>query len=356
MSRHSTQTPTSTDPGHTMNRTPRIRPSIAGLTAALLALAAAGSYAAPGDTVSLSTEQQAALGIELATPEATDRVMSRRYPAQVAVPVRQAHVVSAPQDGTLSVLLVALGESVTAGQPLARMQSPGLLEAQAALLEAQTRLTLAESELSRDQALFKEGLVPKRRLQATQAEHDAAATTLDQWGQRLTLAGVPPEAIAALKRERKLSGTLEIRAPIAGVVLEQMVDTGQAVAAAAPLFRVASLSPLWLEVHVPVDRLGGLQPGDPVLVPREGIRGAYPDRGSSGPRHGPGRPGPRRGDGRGRAVAPRAVRRGTARQGRPGVGLAPPGRGTGPQRRRAPLSSSSARGASPPSGGDLGGG
>jgi len=256
-----------------MNRTPRIRPSIAGLTAALLALAAAGGYAAPGETVPLSTEQQAALGIELATPEATDRVMSRRYPAQVAVPVRQAHVVSAPQDGTLSVILVALGESVTAGQPLARMQSPGLLEAQAALLEAQTRLTLAESELSRDQSLFKEGLVPKRRLQATQAEHAAAATTLDQWGQRLTLAGVPAEAIAALKRERKLSGTLEIRAPIAGVVLEQMVDTGQAVPAAAPLFRVASLSPLWLEVHVPVDRLGGLQPGDPVLVPREGIRG-----------------------------------------------------------------------------------
>jgi membrane fusion protein, heavy metal efflux system len=255
-----------------MNRTPLtyLRTTV---LAALLSLATGFGHAAPGDTLALTPEQQTALGVELATPEATDRVMSRRYPAQVAVPVRQAHVVSAPQDGTLSVLLVALGESVTAGQPLARMQSPGLLEAQAALLEAQTRLTLAESELSRDQALFKEGLVPKRRLQATQAEHDAAATTVDQWGQRLTLTGVPPEAIAALKRERKLSGTLEIRAPIAGVVLEQMVDTGQAVAAAAPLFRVASLSPLWLEVHVPVDRLGGLQPGDPVLVPREGIRG-----------------------------------------------------------------------------------
>ena len=241
--------------------------------AAVLALPATGGHAAPTDRLPLSAEQQTALGIALAAPEATERAMSRRYPAQVAVPVRQAHVVSAPQDGTLSVLLVAQGESVTAGQPLARMQSPGLLEAQAALLDAQTRLTLASSELARDQALFTEGLIPRRRLQATQAEHDAQATSVDQWSQRLTLAGMPAEAINALKKERRLSGTLEVRAPIAGVVLEQLVDVGQAVATAAPLFRVANLKPLWLEIHVPVDRVDGLKPGDPVLLPSEEIQG-----------------------------------------------------------------------------------
>jgi RND family efflux transporter MFP subunit len=241
--------------------------------AALLALAATGGHAAPPDRLSLTAEQQTALGIALAAPEATERALSLRYPAQVAVPVRQAHVVSAPQDGTLSVLLVALGDSVTAGQPLARMQSPGLLEAQAALLDAQTRLTLAQSELARDQTLFTEGLIPRRRLQATQAEHDAQATSVDQWSQRLTLAGMPTEAIAALKKERRLSGTLEVRAPIAGVVLEQLVDIGQAVAIAAPLFRVASLKPLWLEVRVPVDRVDSLKPGDPVLLPGQDIQG-----------------------------------------------------------------------------------
>lgn len=273
-----------------MSRSPKTHLHNTVLIAALLALPAAPDHAAPGDMLAagdgghgggevgttgldLTPEQQAAFDIALAPPEPTARGLSRRYPAQVAVPVRQTHVVSAPQDGTLSLLLVAVGESVTAGQALARMQSPGLLEAQAALLEAQTRLTLAESELARDQALFAEGLVPKRRLQATQAERDTLLTTVDQWGQRLTLAGLSQETIAALKKERRLSGVLEVRAPIAGVVLDQMVDTGQAVAAATPLFRVASLSPLWLEVHVPVDRLGGLQPGDPVLLPRDGIRG-----------------------------------------------------------------------------------
>ncbi len=241
--------------------------------AALLTLIAPTPQAAPRDSIPLSTEQQSALGIGLAAPQAADRAMSRRYPAQVAVPVRQAHVVSAPQDGTLTLLLVALGDPVTAGQPLAQMQSPGLLEAQGALLEAQTRLTLAEAELARDQALFAEGLIPRRRLQATQADHDGQATSVDQWTQRLSLSGMSAEAVATLKRKRRLSGTLELRSPIAGAVLERMVDTGQAVAAAAPLFRVASLSPLWLEVHVPVDRVQGLLPGDPVLVAQSGIQG-----------------------------------------------------------------------------------
>jgi membrane fusion protein, heavy metal efflux system len=58
-----------------------------------------------------------------------------------------------------------------------------------------------------------------------------------------------------------------VHAPIAGVVLEQMVSTGQAVAAAAPLYRVAELQPLWVEVHVPVDRVDALKVGGRVLLP-----------------------------------------------------------------------------------------
>jgi hypothetical protein len=57
------------------------------------------------------------------------------------------------------------------------------------------------------------------------------------------------------------------------VVLEQMVSTGQAVAAAAPLYRVAELQPLWVEVHVPVDRVDALKVGGRVLLPGIGTEG-----------------------------------------------------------------------------------
>jgi membrane fusion protein, heavy metal efflux system len=255
-----------------MNQTQTPTGRSLALAAALL-LASGPAAAGLEDPVSLTAEQRAAFGIEVAEPQPADRVLSRRYPGQVTVPVRQSHVVSAPLDGTLASLLVAEGEAVEAGQPLARMQSPGLVETQGALLEALSKLNLARSELDRDRALFAEGLAPKRRLEASQAQFNELATTVDQWSQRLLLSGMPEHAIEDIKRDRRLSGTLELRSPIAGVVLEQMVSTGQAVAAATPLFRIARLTPLWLEIHVPLDALAGLLPGAQVVLPREEIRG-----------------------------------------------------------------------------------
>jgi hypothetical protein len=57
------------------------------------------------------------------------------------------------------------------------------------------------------------------------------------------------------------------------VVLEQMVSTGESLAAAAALYRIADLEPLWVEVHVPVDRVEGLAPGDRALLPEVGLEG-----------------------------------------------------------------------------------
>jgi len=96
---------------------------------------------------------------------------------------------------------------------------------------------------------------------------------VDQHRQRLTLAGLEPAAIAALAESRRLSSTLPVRTPIGGVVLEQMADTGESVAASAPLYRVGELSPLWVEVHVPVDALAGVAVGGGVRLPALGVDG-----------------------------------------------------------------------------------
>jgi membrane fusion protein, heavy metal efflux system len=62
-----------------------------------------------------------------------------------------------------------------------------------------------------------------------------------------------------------------VRAPIGGVVLEQMVSTGESVPAAAPLYQIADLSALWVEVHVPVEQLEGIGTGSRALLPESGI-------------------------------------------------------------------------------------
>ncbi|WP_245232262.1 efflux RND transporter periplasmic adaptor subunit [Thiorhodococcus minor] len=225
------------------------------------------------DLVALDAEQQRAFDIDLIGPLAADARLSRRYPAEVAVPNRQLRVVAAPQGGVLETLKVAEGEQVTAGQIIAELRSPDLVDIQSQYVEGLIRLELAESQLARDRKLQREGVIAERRLLESQAKQRELATLVEQRRQLLELAGLAEADIANLTRTRRLSSTLPIHAPIAGVVLEQMVSTGQSMAAADPLYRIAELDPLWLEIHVPVGQLDGLSIGNHVFLTRQGTAG-----------------------------------------------------------------------------------
>jgi RND family efflux transporter MFP subunit len=240
--------------------------------AVVLALTAAQVTAEP-QQIPLTADQQQAFGIELAVPMAAERTLSRRFPARITVPNRQQQVIATPQAGVVEALLVAEGEEVQAGQVLARLRSPQLVEAQSAYLEALARLELADSELARDQMLHREGVIAERRLLESRARHQELAAMLQQRRELLELAGMSAEDVEALRGSRHLSSTLAVRSRIGGVVLEQMVATGQSLAAAEALYRVADLDPLWIEAHVPVDRLTGIEVGAPALLPALGLEG-----------------------------------------------------------------------------------
>jgi multidrug efflux pump subunit AcrA (membrane-fusion protein) len=124
---------------------------------AMLALPAMLVTAA--DLISVDAAQQAAFGIVASAPIPATETLTRRYPAEVTVPNRQMRVVAAPQSGVIESLLVAEGEQVSAGQVLAELRSPELVDAQSQYLEALTRLALSEGELARDQMLHREGVI-----------------------------------------------------------------------------------------------------------------------------------------------------------------------------------------------------
>lgn len=242
---------------------------------ALVLMLFAGTAAAerPGDFISLNPEQQSAYGIRLERPGRVSGSLTRRYPGTVAVPNQQLRVVVAPRAGNIEALLVAEGEPVSAGQVLATIASPELIDVQSNYLETLTRLDLAETEHERNQTLHKEGIIAERRLLASRAEVRELRTLAEQRRQMLVLSGMDDAAIATLVDGRRLSSSLAVRSPIGGVVLQQMATTGQSLPASAPLYRVAELSPLWVEIHVPVERLAGIAPGTGALLPGLGIEG-----------------------------------------------------------------------------------
>ena len=238
-----------------MKRANRLTPAL--MLAPILAVSAL-----PADElIQMTAEQRQALDVRSAPVEPASDALSPAYPAEVVVPNAQLRVVSAPQAGLLESLLVAEGEPVTAGQPLALIQSPELVEQQSAYLEALTRLELASAQLQRDRQLHQEGIVAERRLLETRSAHTQARTLVNQRRQTLELSGIPSDALERLARERRLSSSLTVRSPLDGVVLEQLATPGQRLDMASPLYKIGQLDPLWLEIHVPLNRLGSTAPG-----------------------------------------------------------------------------------------------
>lgn len=221
----------------------------------------------------MAPQQRDALGIRSGAPVPVSSAWGAPYPAKVVVPNAQLRVISAPQTGLLTALLVAEGESVRQGQALAVIHSPQLVEQQSAYLEAVTARDLAAAELARDHKLVKDGIIAERRYLETRARHQQAETRVEQYRQALQLAGMDAIALNALTTERRLNSELQVRAPLDGVVLEQLGTPGQRLDLASPLYRVARLRPLWLEIHVPLEALDEVGVGASVKVDAPAIVG-----------------------------------------------------------------------------------
>ncbi|HEC05038.1 MAG TPA: efflux RND transporter periplasmic adaptor subunit [Thiothrix sp.] len=217
---------------------------------------------APKSTlIKIENSQRDALGITSKPVDLVDTAWGASYPAKVIVPNSQLRVVSAPLSGLLESLHVAEGETVEKGQTLAVIHSPQLLEQQSRYLEALTALGLASTEKKRDEQLSKEGIIAKRRFLESSAKYTQAKTQVEQYKQSLKLSGMSQSALASLKHTHKLSATLTIKAPLDGVVLEQLATPGSQLNALDPIYKVGHLTPLWLEIHVPLDELGDAKQG-----------------------------------------------------------------------------------------------
>jgi len=155
---------------------------------------------------------------------------------------RQAKV-TAWVAGRIDRLFVnTVGSAVSKGRPVAEVYSPELVSAQQEYLLALKSREQFKNSPIQSIAQGGEGLVSSSR-------------------QRLKLMGVKDEQIAGLEKAGQPNIRLSIYTPLSGVVIEKLVQEGQYVNVGDPLFNIADLSTIWVEVEVyenefPFIRLG----------------------------------------------------------------------------------------------------
>jgi multidrug efflux pump subunit AcrA (membrane-fusion protein) len=233
---------------------------------ALIALLPTTGTVRAAHEIAISQEQMERIGINLVAVETAESYVTDHLPARVSIPPQQVRVLSASRGGLVTALNAAESDEVKQGDVLAHIQSPGLVGLQRELLQAATKFRLAQAEFDRNEQLSRTKTVSERIHLESRSAREEAAALVDERRQVLLLAGMTPEALTEFEQTHRLSSTLEVRSPIDGVVVEVPAVLGERVEDSEPLYRVARLEPLWLEISVPLDRLQGVQPGGLVEI------------------------------------------------------------------------------------------
>jgi RND family efflux transporter MFP subunit len=172
-----------------------------------------------------------------------------RLAGSAATPPNRMEVVSTPAAGVVQALLVNSLENVKAGQTIARIHSPDLLQWQRDYVQQFTQLEMITKKAERDESLLNDGIISAGRAQETRNHLQQARVAVQERAQMLKLTGLSDAAIARLNNPSGLTPVIDIRSTAGGSVLEWMVTPGQRVEAGAPLAKVARAGELWLELQ-----------------------------------------------------------------------------------------------------------
>lgn len=236
----------------------------------LFLLFSLGVHAAP---IKLTPPQIKSLGVETAPLTRHGGSLSPDMPATVVIPDGQTRVVAAPMAGLVIASLAAEGEPVKRGQVLARLSSPDLIGLQGGLAQAASALGLARDNARRDEGLLREGIIAETRARTSAAALAQAKAALNAQRAMLRALGLNDAAIARAERGEGFASDIALTAPISGVVLARQATLGSRVEAATPLYTIAKLNPLWIEIDAPADLAARVKPGMKVELPGRNMSG-----------------------------------------------------------------------------------
>lgn len=215
--------------------------------------------------VKLTEAQLKASGITLQTAAQAPLASVLRLPGQLVLNAdREARVLS-PITGMVREVRAQTGDRVKAGAVLAVIESQELAEANADYLAARERRALAESTFTREETLWQKKISAEQDY--LQAKKDLAEARIEERSalQKLLALGVSESDAKSLQGGSALA-RYSLRAPISGSVLERTLTMGEAVSDDKPLFRLADLSSLWIDLSVPVSEVTSIKRGQLVVV------------------------------------------------------------------------------------------
>ena len=215
-------------------------------------------------TIALSPAAVTSAGITVAAAELRALLTEIETTGSVDFDQKQFAHVSPRVGGRVESVLVEPGDTVRAGQTLARIDSIELGKAIGEYLQARARAELARETFERERGLFADRVSSEQEMLSAQASARETDAALRGSEQQLHLLGLSDVEVLALGYDQPSAAVYEVRAPFAGTVVERHIALGEMVEPQSQLFQIADLSRLWVWIDVFERDLARVHLGDEI--------------------------------------------------------------------------------------------
>lgn len=197
-------------------------------------------------TVSLTTEQMKAVGLQLGGVEQKNLTSTLKANGYLRVPNQNKANATTLYGGVIKTLLVQPGSVLKAGQTVATISNPQIIPMQEEYLTLASRITLAELEYNRQKELNSGNAGALKNLQQAESELNTLRTRRASLRQQLQLMGIAPEKLT----NDNLVTSLAVRSPLNGTVSNVMVKIGSYLDVNTPVAEIVDNSQLHLDLFV----------------------------------------------------------------------------------------------------------
>ena len=157
--------------------------------------------------------------------------------------------------GRVIEVLARLGDSVTKGQLLMKVQSADISGAYSDHQQAIADEVLARSQYERAKLLYEKGAIAQKDVEVAMDADAKAKVIVNNTRQRLTILGADPDHPTAI---------IEVKAPVSGVITDQQVTSAagvQGLASPNP-FTISDLTTIWVLCDVYENDLSQIHLGE----------------------------------------------------------------------------------------------
>ncbi len=200
------------------------------------------------EVLTLSAESKKQIKLETETVSLKPFTGYLTIPAKVVTNQDNEALIGSLVQGRVHQVFAKVGDNVKAGQIVMTVEGLYIGEIKSGFLKAKASLEYAKSNFERQNKLFDENIGSRKSFLESKAEYEKALAEYKAEDKKIHSVGLSDADISdAGKNDEHTSGTLPIKSPINGIVVERNVVIGQFVDATTNAFKVINTHSVWVD-------------------------------------------------------------------------------------------------------------